>query len=130
MIASKKTHFPFKRYLEALNFTFNWLENDPKKGPPARGGGILNSCSISDYDPKLAGPTGQKIKRLIDTSLPNEPEQLYTGAKAAFELFGDCELSRHLLRAAVKNNPVIIRKILGKADPPGIIWSNSVMNSH
>lgn len=77
----------------------------------------MTSRTKKDYNTKLSGPSGKKTRELIEEFWGTE--QLYTGAKAAFEVFGDCELARCMLRQAMKKNPIIIRRILGKATIPG-----------
>lgn len=94
----------------------NWTDYS---GPsPQRGGVILDARRSTDFDPTLSGKAGQKVRKLIGRAL--ESSQNYTGARAAFEVFGDCELSRCFLRSAVQKNPIILRRIVGHADPPGI----------
>lgn len=52
-------------------------------------------------------------------------ELLYTGALAAFKLWGgDSLLARQYLRLGARNNPSILMRLLGKVTRPGR-WSIS-----
>lgn len=82
----------------------------------------MNLRTKKDFNFNLSGPSGKKTRALIEKFWGTE--QLYTGAKAAFELFGDCELATCMLRNAMKSNPIIIRRILGKATIPGTLLRN------
>lgn len=106
-----------------MNFTFNWSELSRSGEPPPRGGTILDARRSTDFDPTLSGKSGDRVRKHI--GLAFDSNQNYTGARAAFEVFGDCELSRCFLRDAVEKNPIIYRRILGRADPPGKIASGA-----
>jgi hypothetical protein len=105
-----------RRYLEALNFVFNWMECTDGSWP-LRGGGIITARIKNDYDFALSGKDAAKVKKNIARTWCSE--HMYAGAKAAFELFGNCELARAFLRKAAESNPHIITRILSKHPQPG-----------
>ncbi|KAF8319698.1 hypothetical protein DL93DRAFT_2153207 [Clavulina sp. PMI_390] len=102
-----------KRYLEALSFIMNWIDDEES---PERGGIDFQGKSASDYDPTLSGTSGARLRKNIEGGF--DSFNIYNGARAAFELYGDCEMSRCFLRTAAKINPYILRRIVGRADIP------------
>lgn len=111
-----------KRWLDCLNFVFNWLETDKyldSTKAPARGGTIFDIRRSTDFDPALVGRAGERVRKNIESMWFSD--MIYSAAIASFELWGSCELSRTLLREASKKNPIIIRKILGRAEAPSAL---------
>lgn len=78
--------------------------------PPPRGG-----CAFTD-------PSPNPISRAeyVKMSEYCRSELLYTGALAAFRLWGgDSLLARQYLRLGAQNNPAILMRLLGKVSRPG-----------
>lgn len=68
-------------------------------------------------DPTLTTRGGKKHKAIIEKA-HLAAEMLYTGARATFELWGDCEMARTFLRSAAKANLYIARHLLGNIEQP------------
>lgn len=110
------------RYLDAFNFVANWIIPTPGT-IPARGGTNLDSHAKSDYDPTLAlnEDLTLKLKKGIESTI--NAELIYTGAKAAYELWGDCELATLFWRTGARLNFHVARHLLaGIEQPSEFFW--------
>ena len=85
--------------------------------PPPRGGGIITARVKNDYDWALSDTDSEVVKKNIEDTWGSE--HMYASAKAAFELFGNCELAKVMLRNAAKSNPHIMTRILSRHPEPG-----------
>ncbi|KAJ3505760.1 hypothetical protein NMY22_g17468 [Coprinellus aureogranulatus] len=97
------------RYADALYFAQTWLKNYLESGiPMQRGGTDFKEPSRELYTPEVE----EKLNECWSGVM------VHTGALASFKLWGDCDLSRQLLRIAAKVNPFILLRILGKITRP------------
>ena len=101
---------------------YNWLLLPPTITNPPRGGIHLSSRSLTDFNPSLTSKASAKTRRLIEEN--NDAEMAYSGARAAWSLFGgDSELARVLLRSAVRLNGHVMTRLLGGLKKPGTFCS-------
>lgn len=97
---------------------FNWLLLPPSVTNPPRGGIHLASRSLADFNPSLTSKASAKTRRLIEEN--NDAEMAYSGARAAWSLFGgESELAKVLLRSAVRLNGHVMTRVLGGLKKPG-----------
>ncbi|EPT02866.1 hypothetical protein FOMPIDRAFT_1029164 [Fomitopsis schrenkii] len=99
------------RHKDALSFAQAWLQPEVRRtgAPPPRGG-----CAFTD-------PSPHPISRAEYAKMSEycRAELLYTGALAAFKLWGgDSLLARQYLRLGARNNPSILMRLLGKVTRP------------
>lgn len=96
---------------DALHFSQRWLEKKTRydgSTPKAAG------CDFATEPFKDPMP-----QYLIDDISQWTPAcHLYCAALAAFKLWGDCELARQYFQLAIKLNPNVMMKILGKIEQP------------
>ncbi|KZT72635.1 hypothetical protein DAEQUDRAFT_804751 [Daedalea quercina L-15889] len=99
------------RHKEALSFAQAWLQPETRRtgAPPPRGGCAFDAPSP---DP-IPQAEYQSMSEYCDAEL------LYTGALAAFKIWGpEGLLARQYLRLGTKSNPTILMRILGKVTRP------------
>lgn len=98
---------------EALDFVKTWTSDAALEGriPPA---------GSTRFAPPSSMPlSSEHVKRLSGWgSSSYSSAHMYSGALAAFKLYGDCELARQYLRLGIKANPHICVKILGWVKRP------------
>ncbi|KAH9951807.1 hypothetical protein B0H21DRAFT_775950 [Amylocystis lapponica] len=99
-----------KRPADALAFVQAWLEpNVVQTGDaPERGGCVFPEPSKEPMDAERVERLGKYCKA----------ELVYTGALAAFTLWGDCPLAQQYLLIGVRLNPHVLLKILAKVEQP------------
>ncbi|KAK0442426.1 hypothetical protein EV421DRAFT_1808973 [Armillaria borealis] len=89
------------RPADALYLTQQWI-NSTDGTPPGSG---------TDFKEPSSAPLTKKIEWADD-------EMVYPAALAAFTLWGDCELARQYLHAAVEANPQVLIKVLANSKRP------------
>ncbi|KAJ7452748.1 hypothetical protein B0H11DRAFT_283446 [Mycena galericulata] len=100
------------RYADALYFAQVWIDATEGDGtPPPRGGTAFQA-------PRRSLLSEEREKTLSDPFW-SPAIQLHNAALASFKLWGDCPEAAQYLRMAVRANPHILVKILGRRSRPG-----------
>ncbi|GBE79251.1 hypothetical protein SCP_0204480 [Sparassis crispa] len=95
------------RAADTLSFVQFWLEDSDDRSSP-RGG-----CEF--VAPSRAAMDAARVESLSKWCMG---AMAYSGALAAYTLWGDCLLARQYLRIGAKVNPHVLMKILGKVEQP------------
>ncbi|KAJ6454130.1 hypothetical protein C8R45DRAFT_944721 [Mycena sanguinolenta] len=101
-----------RRFADALFFSQLQIQNTDEHGEPLvtlpRGGTIFKAPSDELLSPE--------IEEKYATTAPST--MAYTAALAAFKLWGRSPQTSQLLRIAVRTNPAILAKIIGRRTQP------------
>lgn len=106
----QRSHLPAllvlaRRYQDAMSYAQMWCKND----------GAHPSTRTT---PNKTPLTEAELRKYADGRFL-KAEHYYSGALAAFRVWGDCKLARQYLYIGAKHNPYIIIKILAQVKKPG-----------
>ncbi|EMD41039.1 hypothetical protein CERSUDRAFT_111609 [Gelatoporia subvermispora B] len=98
------------RPADALSFIQTWLQPETMRTgePPERGGCVFKIPFKTPLSPERAEALGEYCKA----------DMAYSGALAAYKLWGDCELARQYLRVGARQNSYVLVKVLAKVEQP------------